>query len=266
MRSLGWQADPRKRPNEVPDKDASGLLGATTPLPKSASCRDLIVSVLDQGSLSSCVANATMQAIRASHVKQGAKSPKLGSRLFAYFNSRLYDGHTGRDQGTYIRTCFQSLNKFGFPNEEAWPYNEAQVNRVPKTAAYHAAFDQRSPTEYHRIYSSGDERIAEIKRAIAERYCVVFGTPVSNDFCNNNLGDGPIDPPIGKAIAGGHAMCVVGYNGDTFTIVNSWGTNWGQSGYCEFSADYLSWWQTADLWICQRAPLVSVAMNGTETT
>lgn len=45
-----------------------------------------------------------------------------------------------------------------------------------------------------------------------------------------------VDPSSG--IAGGHQVCVVGFDASaqTIKICNSWGTGWGQGGYC-----YLSW-------------------------
>ncbi len=31
---------------------------------------------------------------------------------------------------------------------------------------------------------------------------------------------------------GRHAMLIVGYTGNFFTLKNSWGTDWGDQGYC----------------------------------
>jgi C1A family cysteine protease len=40
---------------------------------------------------------------------------------------------------------------------------------------------------------------------------------------------------------GGHAMCCVGYDMEKqmFIVRNSWGTEWGDNGYCYFPFEYL---------------------------
>ena len=38
------------------------------------------------------------------------------------------------------------------------------------------------------------------------------------------------EPPSGQH--GRHAMLCVGYTGNFFIIKNSWGTDWGENGYC----------------------------------
>lgn len=259
-RSLGWLPDPLKRPGEKPDFDAEELLGLD-PAPPSADNRNLIAGVLDQGNLGSCVANAGFQAIRANHIKQGVAldQARLGSRLFGYYVSRAYHHDTGRDTGTHLRTFFQALNKFGWPPEEVWPYEDVFKNfkRMPPTKAFMAAFDQKSPTTYRRIYDTGSERVDAVKRALAKGLLVVFGTDVGVPFLNLKDDHQPLPPPIDDTIAGGHAMCIVGYDGDNFDVVNSWGTGWGSSGWCRFSADYLTWGSTRDIWIVEHAPRYS---------
>lgn len=257
VRKLGYLPDPRKRPNETPDKDADEVLSAA-PVPPSSD-NVALTKVVDQGGLGSCVANAIGQAVYGSHRKQGVQSPKFLSRLFAYYVSRLYHHETNRDSGTFLRTCIAGLNKFGFCPEDVWPYDDgpSKFKRMPPTAVFHAAFDQRSPTVYHRIYSEGRDRLDDIKRALGKGYLVAFGTDVSNDFCSDVGTDKPIDPPVGKTIAGGHAMCFVGHQGDTFKVINSWGTNWGLTGYCDFTGDYVAWGGTRDIWIIEHAPRYS---------
>lgn len=250
-RALGYRPDPAS----TRDFSARDRLGVTPP-PPAASVRHLIVDVLDQLTLSSCVANAIMQAVRASHVRQGVTNPKLGSRLFAYYCSRAFHHETNVDGGTYLRTCFQGMNKFGVAPEDIFPYTDQGEpwKKLPPTAAFRAAYDQVSPTKYERIVTVGSARVDDIKRAIAAGHVVCFGTDVSVDFASNRGVDVPIDPPVGKEIAGGHALSVVSYSGDVFTIANSWGEGWAQAGFCEFTASYLAWSDTRDVWLVDSAP------------
>lgn len=255
-RRLGWKPDPPKMAGQKADHDAAPTLG-TAPPPPEASNVHLVVNVLDQGQAGACVGNAIPQAIRMAQVRAGVPHPQLASRLFGYYMSRAEHGAQHADEGTYLRTFFEALNEFGFCPEGAWPYDLDNLNRMPPWTAFKAALDQRSPTVYQRITSAGRARVDDIKRAIAGGFGVCFGTEVSDTFCANVLGSKPIDPPVGLATAGGHALCAIAYEGDAFTIVNSWGTEWGDGGFCRFSADYMAWASTTDLWIVASAPKYS---------
>lgn len=253
VRGLGYRRDPPKPAGAKPDRDAAPTLG-TAPPPPSAWNSDLVLGMLDQDRASSCVANAIAQAIRMAHVKAGVIQPLLLSRLFGYYLSRAEHGEQDVDDGTYLRMFFKALNQFGFCPETYWPYDLDNINTEPPGSAFWAGFDQRTPTVYERISSAGPARIDDIKRAVAAGFGVCFGTDVSEQFCAGELGEGPIAPPVGLPIAGGHALVVDGYEGDAFSIVNSWGTGWGDGGRCTFSADYLAWPQTTDIWIVAKAP------------
>lgn len=230
---------------------------ASTPTPRAVDRRDLVVNVLDQGSASSCVANANMQAIRMSHKRMGVANPQLGSRLLNYWFSRAAEHATSIDGGTYQRDFLDSLNRFGFCPESKWPYDVSRVNDMPSSAAIRAAYDQHAPTDYRRITVGSYGVVTAVKRALAAGYPVTFGTLVSTAFASDQLGTGPLKPPIGEPIAGGHALCIVGYDGDTFDVVNSWGDGWGAGGYCTFSADYLAWSGSGDFWIVAQPPRYS---------
>lgn len=262
-RALGWRPDPPKDVAE--DFSASQVLKASR-IPKSASNREL-VDILDQGNLGSCTANAAMQAIRASQLVHGAPADvEFGSRLFAYYFARALTHETGVDSGTYLRAIFEVTNKFGFCPESAWEYDDnpnpetGRFTRMPGMRAMRAAYDQRSPTEYRRIYETGDDRLTIIKRALANRQLVVFGTDVTEDFCENNFDPGATIKPPGDAarMAGGHAMAIAGYeeigNTTVFEIPNSWGEGWGEQGWCRFDGSYLTHPMSRDFWIVKSAP------------
>ena len=76
LRRFGWLPDPPS----PKDHDAAPKLRTAGPLPTSISLANQILSILDQGNLGSCVAQATAQALRASLVHQGVVVPTLASR------------------------------------------------------------------------------------------------------------------------------------------------------------------------------------------
>lgn len=264
MTGLGWHRDPAKRPGEKPDRDAAHLLGST-PIPARASARENILSVLDQGMHESCVANAGMQAIRASQWRQKFTKVVLGSRWWGYYLARAQHGATHQDAGTFIRMFFDGCAKFGFPSEEIWPYDEAILAGLPRWAtmpaseAFMGAFDQRqqSTLAYHRIGDTDVQRVLQVQRAIAQGRCVVFGGPVNQDYVSGHFdATVPYDPSQGE-LAGGHAQCLVAYNPQGAQVVNSWSETWGDGGYAWLTWDYLASDQCGDFWIADTAPAFS---------
>lgn len=246
---LGWMPDPQD-PRDLPASDKLG----SGPVPASADNDALVPEILQQGPINSCVANAAMLAIRASHIKQGAAAAPLGSRLFAYYVSRASHGWQRRDEGTYIRSCFSALNKLGFPAEDAWPYDTKRVNRQPGFKAIQRAMDQRKPTVYTRIYEAGSARVDMVKRALAAGNLVVFGTDIDATFYSVRE---EVKGPPTEQIIGGHAMTLIGYTGDVFEVANSWGEDWGVKGRFSMSAEWVRWNGTRDLWIVEQAPIFS---------
>jgi hypothetical protein len=255
---LGWKRDPPKRPGEAPDHDAGPLLG-TAPPPNRAMNLDLIIDVLGQDS-SDCVANAHVQAIRGSHVRQGVLEPELASRRQTYWGSRALHHAADIDDGTYPRSYLDALNRFGFCRESVCPYGRNDVNDVPPWAAFRAASDQRAAggkVTYKWIQSAERARIDDCKRASAAGFLWTFGTLVSEAFCSEDLPTEPLGPPVGLPIAGGHDLVCVGYEDDDFLILNSWTDEWGENGYCWFKASYIAWMETASILIVEKAPLFS---------
>jgi hypothetical protein len=119
------------------------------------------------------------------------------------------------------------------------------------------AHDQRNKggnTIYRRIYDGGYDRVDRIKACNANGKLVVFGTDVDRNFVNNKIDPTmPLAPPRSN-IAGGHCMVVVGYlPGDIFIIGNSYGSGWGNGGFCLFGADYMTDLITRDLWMVDKA-------------
>ena len=272
------------RPSKTDHRDHEALkllsIEKTSTPPKSATVRPNVL-VLDQGQLGACTTNATAQALHVEEVKdlvaggktlEAALTSPFMSRLFAYYLARAYDGTTGQDAGTEIRNVFRAISEYGYCDESFWAYSDATgakapFSLMPDSNAFREAFDQDGLAKksgaplvaYARISSTGAQRINDIKLAIAAGHGVVFGTEVTEALCEGDWNNGnPIVAPTSSApIAGGHALMVGEYDGDVFGIVNSWGTGFGKDGWMFFDKSYLSWSQTTDLWVVQKAPIFS---------
>lgn len=238
-RGCGYLPDPPD-PRDMP----FGALALPPAAPASASLARF-ASIRDQGGTSSCVAHALAQGLYVAHLAAGSSSYVMPSRRFLYWHARGYHGDELTDGGTFPRTAMKGLIRFGAPTEKHCAWDPRLVNRSPAFAAYRHAFDQRGLKGYCRIDSDGDERLDEIRRAIAAARPVIFGTGVSRAFLDFS-GTGTADAPA--SIVGRHAMCIVGYETGRFRVANSWGTAWGDSGFAWLSEDYLAWPDTRDLW------------------
>jgi hypothetical protein len=165
---------------------------------------------------------------------------------------------TAFDSGTHLRSFYSAINALGFPPECAWLYSDdksadrPKFTRQPKTNAFRLAADQRMPATYRRIFSTGASLVNDIRRAVANGFAVTFGVDVDADFCDNLFDPTrPLDP-IRGAVVGGHAMTVVGYAGDVFDVLNSWGEHWGDGGYFAASAEYIA--TIRDVWTVEHVP------------
>lgn len=216
-----------------------------------------------QGRASACAGNATadsVEVLTAVEEEDRAKAegrlpkpvPQL-SRMFVYALARgLQDddgdgqGDLNRDEGTYIRLCYEVLSRFGICEESAWQYDTSKVFVAPSIKAMRQAVGHRIHS-YYRIKESGQDRLDEIVSALRARHPVVFGTQITKSFQDNN-GPEVVDKPT-TATAGGHAMMIVGYQNGLFKVKNSWGSGWRRRGFCFMTPEYIAWDATRDLWV-----------------
>lgn len=233
-RGLGWVPDRRDERDHRLSR-----LGLSATIPKQFSLRGDVVEVLDQGQTSSCVAHAFAQALRISAKVAGELSPQLPSREFLYFNARAFDGQPITDDGTQLRSCARGLVKFGLPPEAVWPFRASYINERPPWEAYREAYDYKGPDAYLRVVG-----LDEIRQALAASKPVVGGTSVGNSIFDYT--GGIYDPSPDEPSVGGHALCIVGYDAESFTIVNSWGISYGEAGFLRVSPAFMATF--TDLW------------------
>lgn len=212
--------------------------------------------VSDQGSLSSCVANAVCDALEVLLGVENPASVVQLSRMLCYWNARSYTQDTDKDDGTYIRNAIDSLRTLGVCPEAVWPYSASNVFAQPPIRAYQKSIDNKIES-YYRIGGEGKERCDTVEHAIRSNHPVVFAAPVTDEFTRYFRNDGKVWPAT-KTWVGYHAMIVVGVryvNGERqFKIRNSWGTSWGDNGHTWFSESYMGSPEVNDLWVLTRVP------------
>jgi len=195
--------------------------------------------ILNQGKLGSCTANGICNAIRYCEMVEGIDSCKPRSRLFIYYNERDMEGNVNEDLGAQIRDGMKSINTQGACYEETWPYDITQFCEKPTPSCYKEGKEHRA-IKYERI----TQDITHIKHAIQSGFPVVFGFVVFESMERKTVTMSGIIPYPGEGSKqiGGHCVVCCGWDDSRklFTIMNSWGTKWGNKGYGYLSYDYLS--------------------------
>lgn len=246
IRKFGWKRDlhdPRDFKYKVSAPEAPRIL------PPFVDLRPLCPPVYDQGELSSCTGNALASAFQFEQMKQN-KTNWIPSRLFIYYNERVIENTINEDGGAQIRNGIKSLVDSGVCPETKWQYIPSKFATKPCKCCYKTALDNQV-LQYLRI---SPHTLQGVKEAHADGFPVTFGFTVYESMMTDEVkrtGIVPI-PSLEDKPVGGHAIKSVGYDDskECLIVKNSWGTNWGLSGYF-----YLPYWYittpdaAADFWV-----------------
>ena len=217
---------------------------ASHELPPAVDLRGWMTAVEDQGALGSCTANALAGALEYLIRRERGASVDV-SRLFIYFNQRLWDDRVREDTGASIAGGIRALSRIGAPSELSWPY-QRDLFAVQPTAPVYAEAATFRAVDWWSLPVDGDA----LRGCLAAGFPVVFGTRVTESFVKTPP-SGLCGMPAGldDRRHGRHALCLVGYHDAerTFIVRNSWGADWGDRGYVYMPYAYVlekSWTQS----------------------
>ena len=231
--------------------------------PPTQDLRQYCSPIEDQESLGSCTANAGVGLVEYFERRAFGKHIDA-SRLFLYKVARNLLHSTG-DTGAYLRTTMAAMTLFGVPPTEYWPYNIVSFDEEPPAFCY--AFAQNyQAIQFFRLDPYGttnDVLLERIKLLLAAGLPSMFGFTVFSSIWDAEA-DGKIPfPAPGDRREGGHAVMAVGYDDKlkvknpsprgketkgAFLIRNSWGPDWGESGYGWLPYEYVSYGLAVDWW------------------
>ncbi len=229
----------RYRPPAETAKKYSAQASQVEKLPPKVDLRPHMTAVENQGELMSCVANAVAGAYEYLVKRHQGEGAYDVSRLFVYYNARAKEGPVNEDGGSYIADAIASLGEFGACSEATWSYDPQQVNTEPSADAYSEAEEFLVEDVVLVPLTLDDWR-----HTLAEGYPIVFGISLYESFDKQKkAGVVPLPSPAeaARAAHGGHSMLCVGYSDpdQMFIVRNSWGTDWGDKGYCYIPYSYL---------------------------
>lgn len=201
------------------------VFGLSTSLPSAVDLRPQMSPVEQQGVINSCVGHAVTSAL------ERVLSVSDLSRLFVYYNARVYDGRAAMDAGCSIRNAVKGIVAHGVASEPVWPYDTTKFAVAPPSAAYTNAAPLKA-----RIGYSSVTNLAALKTALATGFPVVFGFTVPDTFVSRTKFDGFLPFPVaGVKFIGAHAVLAVGYDDARGVVIcrNSFGPTWGKAGHFE---------------------------------
>jgi C1A family cysteine protease len=251
-RKYGW-----RKPAKVAEHRMLNLIiPDNTVYPPSIDLRNLFNYVFDQGTLGSCVANASASAMTVVINKSNIQNKDTRSRLFIYFNARVIDGDPHADTGTTVEAAILGLENNGACSETDWPYIISSFTTMPPKLSYTNALPYK-PISAHAV----QQTLQALKHELANGNVIIFGILVYMSFesadttktgivAMPNLAAQPPDTCLG-----GHAILLVGYNEDkqVFIFRNSWGEAWGDKGYGYIPYQYvLNPMLAGDFWVIEK--------------
>jgi C1A family cysteine protease len=236
-RMYGWM--PSLPDHRVLKYKSHGPVFAAESMPPKIDLRGECPEVYDQGELGSCTANASAGLAEFLMMKEDHKA-FVPSRLFIYYNERVLEGTVSTDSGATLSDAINVLSNQGAPPESSWWYDVSKFAQKPNHLVYAAGLNHKITGALH----IDNTDINLLKSCLVSGYPFIFGFTAYTSFESAQVAKTGVVPMPGvlEKQLGGHAMMVVGYDDSkqVFITRNSWGAEWGLSGYCLMPYAYLT--------------------------
>lgn len=191
------------------------------------------VPVLSQGSIGCCVACALASSRYIQEELLEGKTDKFSVNYI--YGNRLDTDYQG--SGMIPREALKTILDYGDCLWEVFPgyslYEDAAEEYNKQKNHYDGCALPYRINSYYHLYSE-----KEIKAAVHELGCVVLSINI-NDAFRYPASGGYVEYDSTQAMGVGHSVIIVGWTEDDHWIVlNSWGDDYGDKGYCYLSFDY----------------------------
>lgn len=203
---------------------------------KNVDLRCKFKSIRNQGNQGSCASFAV-----ASVIETMANTDEYYSPAFLYWNSRVRNNSTAIDSDSTLNDIIKVAIQKGDCKEEYMPYNEGVISVPPSEKAISQAL-QCKIIESKTV----EPKLKDIKSALSDGYPVIVAVRIFDSFSETRSGF--VRVPLTDEILytdklegqGIHAMVVCGFSDEerVFIVRNSWGTMFGDKGYCYVPYSY----------------------------
>jgi hypothetical protein len=253
----------------TPTEQLQGIPMASTPfagedLPRTIDLSNRMPPAGNQGRQSSCVAWAVGYACKSYQEKYEENTSYWSgssiNRNAVFSPAFIYNQiNNGVDGGSLFTDALNVLSQQGAVKWSDMPYNESDYLTRPNSSLKNNA--KKYKIDFWRRVNFVDSK--EVKAQLNAGFPVIIGAMIDRGFVNSGRNSAGQDftwsASSGEQL-GGHAMLVVGYDDSksAFKVLNSWGQDWGNDGYCWISYSFFSN-------AIREAYVMKDAINGTDS-
>lgn len=213
---------------------------------KSLDMASMMPAIKDQGQQGACLAFAITSVFETLYKRKTSTALDF-SEQFLYYIARDKAGMTNEDKGSCVSYALEALAEIGICEEHFWKYMQPATayNIKPSQDAYNDAAN-RKVAKALQVDLTEDA----IRSALSDGYPVIISANLYDNFGRTPGGfvtiptseerqtvcqDGEVDHRS-------HAMVICGFNDETkiFKVRNSWGTDFGDRGYCYIPYAYIT--------------------------
>lgn len=224
----------RKDPKDDRDIKFSDRHAMAAMLPSKIDLRELYNNKIEnQGMIGSCTGQGGTSMMEFVNTHINKKPPVELSAMYLYYKERELEGTVNIDNGAVVRNAMKVLQKHGVCRDELWPYEPSKLFIKPNKQCDEDAKNY-TIKGYQRVST-----VNEVKNCIKIHHPVLIGMRLYESFDTKMTAkNGMIPFPNVRTeqSLGSHCMLIVGYddnkNGGSFIVQNSWGSKWGDNGYC----------------------------------
>ncbi|MDR2918508.1 MAG: C1 family peptidase [Tannerella sp.] len=244
-----------------PELEEIPLADTYTPRKTTITSIDLrsgFTQIKSQGNQGSCSA-FTLASIYEYILKTNNALESDLSESFLYYNARKKKGDTGKDNGSNFYDSINALMDSGICTEQLFPYNADVFDKEPGQEAY-----DDGASRLVKKALNVKTNIDDIRSALAEGYPIAISLRVFDSFSETNgFVHRPSENELKNETSGNHAMVICGYSDEQrlFIIRNSWGTSFGENGYCYIPYSYIG-----DSSLLNMACIITEVGSGYKTT
>jgi hypothetical protein len=191
-----------------------------------------VMKIENQGSVGSCQGHALSSCVELCYYIATGDLTRQLSRAMGYYETQRIDGITS-DRGSTISGGIKLATTKGICREELWKYS--------------GRYDARRPANWAEIESdAAQHKIGQSYRMTTYDGVRTFLGSGQGGISIGISWGGEVDRPIVNSFSGagggGHAIALLGLSerldssGRPFVwMLNSWGSNWGNGGWAEWS-------------------------------
>jgi Papain family cysteine protease len=141
------------------------------------------------------------------------------------------------EAGTSLKIAMDVCRNWGVVFEALLPFHIVTMMYTGQEKDFYAIAAQRRTTGYFNV----GKNLNQWRTWLASHGPILAGLSVDATWDNATATQGLVDTFQPETVRGGHAVCVVGYTAEQrFIVRNSWGTVWGDKGFCYPSEAYIN--------------------------